>query len=129
MSASILTSVLRRDSNTVADGIDVATVADLISNERRRHVCSYAARELGSDEAATLGEIAEHVAAVEHGVDYDSGERKSVYITLYQCHIDDLVDAGVLERTEQDKLYRAGPNAEPVAGIVSHIESVVGGED
>lgn len=69
----------------------------LLSNARRRAVLRYL---LESEEAAELGTLAEHVAALENGCETDelsSDDRKRVYISLYQGHMPklakhDLVD-------------------------------------
>jgi DNA-binding transcriptional ArsR family regulator len=73
------------------------TVFELVQNQRRRDALSYLERRDGE---ATLGEMAEHIAAKENGVAVESlssSQRKRVYIGLYQCHLPKLADAGVVD--------------------------------
>lgn len=74
----------------------LGTYMDLLSSWRRRLVFSY----LGDNQRATLGEIAEHVAARENGVavgELSSNQRKRVYVALYQAHLPKMADAGVID--------------------------------
>jgi len=73
------------------------TVFTLLSNGRRRQVVR-AFQEL--EPPVTLGELAEHVAAVENDkpVTAVTGEeRRRVYTALQQRHLDQLADAGIIE--------------------------------
>ena len=76
------------------------------------------------DNSASLGELAEHVAAKENDIDrseLSSTQRKRVYIGLYQCHLpkmDDLdvvdydQDRGTVELRNGSKLLSYLPEAE-----------------
>jgi DNA-binding transcriptional ArsR family regulator len=72
-------------------------VFGLLANPRRRRVLRYL-RQYGG--TASLSEMASRIAAWENGVDVDavsSDDRKSVYTSLQQSHLDKLDEAGVVE--------------------------------
>ena len=69
---------------------------DLLSNHRRRYVLHFCKR---TDGPVTLSELAEQVAAWEQDkavAEITSAERKRVYTSLQQTHLDRLDDAGVV---------------------------------
>ena len=69
---------------------------DLLSNHRRRYVLHFCKRV---DGPVTLSELAEQVAAWEQDKDVSeitSAERKRVYTSLQQTHLDRLDDAGIV---------------------------------
>lgn len=69
---------------------------DLMSNHRRRYTVHYLRRE---DGPVSLSDLAEHVAAWELEKDVEeltSSERKTVYTSLQQTHLDRLDDAGIV---------------------------------
>lgn len=69
----------------------------LLQSERRRRAIRYL---LAADaEPIVLGDVAEAVAAEEYDTTVDrlrSEDRQRVYITLYQSHLPQLADAGVV---------------------------------
>jgi hypothetical protein len=68
-----------------------------LSNERRRYAVR-ACQEL--ETPVELGELAEYIAAEEYGKqisEITGEERRRVYTSLQQVHIDKLEDAGVIE--------------------------------
>ena len=70
---------------------------DLLSNHRRRYVLHFCKRVEGP---VSLSELAEQVAAWEQDKTIEeltSAERKRVYTSLQQTHLDRLADAGVVE--------------------------------
>jgi len=72
-------------------------VFTILSNERRRHTVR-AMQELSMP--IELGDLAEHVAAWELGKDVaaiTSTERRRVYTSLQQTHLDKLEEAGIIE--------------------------------
>jgi hypothetical protein len=74
-----------------------ADVFSLLSNQRRRYAVQ-ACQHL--DTPIELGELAEYVAAEECGKsisEITSEERRRVYTSLQQVHIDKLEEAGVIE--------------------------------
>jgi hypothetical protein len=72
-------------------------VHDLLSNHRRRYVLHYCKRTDGS---ATLSDLAEQIAAWEHEKPIEevtSAERKRVYTSLQQTHLNRMSNAGIIE--------------------------------
>ncbi|TKX80572.1 hypothetical protein [Halorubrum sp. SD626R] len=70
---------------------------DLLSNHRRRYVIHFCKQ---ADEPLTLSDLAERVAAREQDKsvpELTSAERKRVYTSLQQTHLDRLADAGMIE--------------------------------
>jgi len=70
-------------------------IFELLSNHRRRYTIRFC-KENGS---ATLAELAEYIAAIEQDkspAEISSAERKRVYTSLQQTHLDRLEDAGMI---------------------------------
>ena len=70
---------------------------DLLSNHRRRYVLHFCKR---TDGPVTLSELAEQVAAWEQDkeiAELSSAERKRVYTSLQQTHLNRLDDAGIVD--------------------------------
>lgn len=96
----------------VSDELETVTVFELLSNERRLHALLY----LSENPRSELSVVAEHVAAVEAGIDraeVATSDRKRVFISLYQAHIPRLEehgivtydsDEGVVELTGEERL-------------------------
>jgi hypothetical protein len=93
---------------------DKGEIFELLSNHRRR----YAIRFCKENGSATLSELAEHIAALEQDKslsEITSSERKRVYTSLQQTHLDRLEDAGMIrydgdeveltDRAEQLEVY------------------------
>lgn len=73
------------------------TVFEILKNRRRRDILQYL---WNHDGTAKIGELAEHIAALENDVDIaalSSSQRKRVYIGLYQCHLPKMDDAEVVD--------------------------------
>lgn len=71
-------------------------VFDILRNERRRRTLEF----LRDARTTTLSDLAEHVAARENDKpvrDLTSSERKRVYVSLYQCHLQKMAEAGVID--------------------------------
>jgi predicted transcriptional regulator len=84
---------------------------DLLSNHRRRYVLHYLQ---GNGEEASLGELADTIAAWENGVDPDEvsyDERKRVYTSLQQVHLPRMDDLGVVEFDDRAGVVEPGPAA------------------
>lgn len=110
--------------------LDIDDALAVIRNSRRRRAIRCVVETIEDDERLTLGELTEVVACAECETDdLSTQQRKRVYVSLYQTHVDDLISAGVLMPvpSEENEYYR-GPNAEPLHDIVRVIESVCGGE-
>jgi hypothetical protein len=74
--------------------IDRADCYEILANSRRRYAVRYLRER---SEPISLGELAEHVAAMENGVPVEEvtpAQRKSAYTALHQNHLAKLVDAG-----------------------------------
>ena len=72
-------------------------IFEILKNSRRREVLHFLRER---DEQVSLGELAEHVAAIENDTTTDaltSSERKRVYVGLYQCHLPKMDDIGVVD--------------------------------
>jgi len=72
-------------------------IFEILKNSRRREVLHFLRDR---DEQVSLGELAEHVAAIENDTTTDaltSSERKRVYVGLYQCHLPKMDDIGVVD--------------------------------
>ncbi len=85
-----------RTSNR-SDELSKDEIFEVLYNSRRRIVLTYLIAHEG---AATVGEMAEHIAAVENDTtvqQISSYERKRVYVGLYQNHLPMMDDVGVLE--------------------------------
>ena len=70
---------------------------DLLSNHSRRYVIHFCKE---ADEPVSLSDLAEKVAAREQDksvAELTSAERKRVYTSLQQTHLDRLADAGMVE--------------------------------
>lgn len=79
------------------DELSLSTTFELLKNRRRRETISYL---LEHDGTSTLSDLAEHIAALENGIEVielSSDQRKRVYIGLYQCHLPKMADAGLIE--------------------------------
>lgn len=76
----------------------------MLSSERRRNVIRALGR-LGDE--TNIGDLSEMTAALEYNKDIrevTSKERKRVYVGLYQTHLDQMDDAGILD-WESDRGY------------------------
>ena len=127
-------SVSNTDLDTMGEGEDqlssgtetalpLDVIFDLLANERRRRVVRYL---LAESESTTLGELAEHIAAIENDKPQSalsSTERKRVYISLYQGHLPKLDDAGAIEFDENRKTVEVGSTLDQLASYLPADES------
>jgi len=66
------------------------------------------------DGQVTLGELAEHVAAVENDTtvaQITSKERKCVYVGLYQCHLPKMDEMNIVDFNQNRGRVELGPTA------------------
>ena len=85
---------------------------EILKNERRRFVLKYFEDREGP---VALGDLAEHVAAKENDKperELTSGERKRVYVGLYQCHLPKMDDAGIVDFNRNRGRIELGENAD-----------------
>lgn len=102
-------------SGQSAEGLPLEAVFDILRNERRQQVLGYLA--VTGDDVIRIGELAEHVAAVENDVAVaalSSQQRKRVYVALYQCHLPKMADANVIEFDKDRGTIHRGRNAEQI---------------
>lgn len=126
-----LSSLLSGSATTHQSEIsaDLDTAIDLLSSRRRRHVIRFLADQPLGD-PIRFGTVVEHVASVEQGVpvaQVDSDHRKSVYVTIYQCHLDEFHDHGVAEVDEHKRLTPT-QETRAYAELLAAIEEFAGGE-
>lgn len=84
----------------------------LLSNHRRRYALQYLYR---NGESATLGELAERIAAWENDIrvgEVSSSERKRVYTSLQQIHLPRMDDMDVVEYDDRSGTVELGPAAD-----------------
>lgn len=75
-------------------------VLDALGNERRRNALRIIA-DLDDGCGVQFNEVVEMLASIEaDGDSFDSEGRQRAYVSLYQTHVPNLVDAGFLEMTE-----------------------------
>ena len=84
---------------------------EILKNERRRRVLRYLH---DNDGTATLGELAETLAAMENDTtvrQINSSQRKRVYVGLYQCHLPKMDGMDIIEFEKNRGNVALGPNA------------------
>lgn len=85
---------------------------EVLKNERRRFVLKHFTEHEGP---VALGDLAEHVAAKENDKprrELTSGERKRVYVGLYQCHLPKMDDADIVDFNRNRGRIELGENAD-----------------
>ncbi|WP_276271771.1 DUF7344 domain-containing protein [Haloarcula litorea] len=91
-------------------------VFEILKNSRRREVLKYL-RDKPRGERVALGELAEHVAAIENDTTTEaltSSQRKRVYVGLYQCHLPKMDDMGVVDFNQDRGRVEIAPAADEV---------------
>lgn len=105
-------SPLRRA--TGADTFSEETVFRILRNKRRRYALHYLKQR---DEAISVGDLAEQIAAWEHGIDvFDVSpeDRKRVYISLLQSHLPTMADSNIVVFDEENSEVRLTDDAENI---------------
>lgn len=103
---------------------DVEEAIEAINNSRRRHVLCLLDDQ---DGAMSASQLAEGIAAIEMNKqipELTSQERKRVYISLYQGHLDTLDEAGAVNYNERSKEVRATSATAGLADLVRHLENI-----
>jgi len=105
--------------------LDIDEALDVLSNERRRLVIRFIHAQ-GSGEF-DLNEVVRYITTEECGLDFDSMERKRVYVSLYQTHIEQLIEADVIQPVSDGEThqYRPGVAAEPLFSLLTTTEDVL----
>jgi len=97
-----------------------ALVLSLLSNERRMLVIE----ALSGNDCSTIREVADRIAREETDGDPGSSERKKYYISLYQCHMPKMDDAGIVEWDKRSGEVQPGENYEHVRSILNNVLSM-----
>lgn len=95
-------------------------IFDALKASRRRAVLRYLDENGGT---ATTGTLAEHIAAMENGVDVSaisSSQRKRVYVALYQAHLPRMADFGIVEYDSDRGNVRLCDRADRVLSYLYH---------
>lgn len=85
------------DSTESAPRLPKDELFHLLQNERRRQAIQYV---LQRDGVVDMRDISDQLAAIENNVEVaalTSAQRKRVYVSLYQCHLPKLDEAGVID--------------------------------
>lgn len=84
----------------------------VLSNRRRIHVVQYLL-EADPEPPVDVGELAQAVAAIEHGKDpeaVNSAEKHRIYVSLMQGHLDRLHQEDVIRYDSERSEVCPGPN-------------------
>lgn len=76
----------------------IEEIIDALNSPRRRHIIDF----LGEHGSAHFNDVVEYVADQEFDGDYDSEERRRVYISIYQTHAPLLDEYGLAEYRGSD---------------------------
>jgi hypothetical protein len=98
-------------------------IFDVLSNHRRRRVLQYLER----NEQALVGELAEHIAAIENKkaiTALSSQERKRVYIALYQSHLPKMASADVVQYDKDRGTVELAAAAAELCSLLAIYESI-----
>ena len=110
--------------------LTVGEICDLLSSARRRAALRLLlARDDG--DGVPLGELTDAIAAHEADVDDPDAvgdqQRKRVYVSLYQCHLPALADAGVVE-TGRDNIIHTTPETVRVHEALTTLTASAAGD-
>jgi len=90
-------------------------IFDVLQNQRRRYVLQYLER---FDEPVSLSDLATQVAAWEYQIDVEevsNDQKKRVYTTLQQTHLERMEEAGIVEYDAKENLIRRTPHTEELS--------------
>lgn len=96
---------------------------EILRNPRRRHALRILARRDGT---IGLTDLASEVASIENDKrpdDVSSAERKRVYISLYQCHVSKMVEAGTIEYDADTRVVEITPWGADLAEVLESFEA------
>ncbi|PSP85562.1 hypothetical protein BRC96_02200 [Halobacteriales archaeon QS_6_64_34] len=102
------------EAESEPEPLSLDLVFEILKNSRRREVIHYL-RDHEADERVSLGELAEHVAAIENDTTTNqltSSQRKRVYVGLYQCHLPKMDDMGVVDFNQDRGHVALAPQAD-----------------
>lgn len=95
-------------------------MATIISNDRRRHIIQIL--DHGPSDISTLSET---IAEREVGPNYGTQDRKRVYVSLHQTHLEKLAHVGIVIRERQD--VRPGRNHAAAMAAIQSLDDYVRG--
>jgi len=110
-------AVLRRDQKPTAPGVSIEERFEILRNERRR--MTIMVLDSIDDDSIPLSDLAELVAERENGEEYDYGERKAMYTSLYQSHLSKLDEAGIVDYDQH--LVHVGPNHDVFVDLIDYV--------
>jgi len=116
---------VERAASRPAEDLTKGEIFDVLRNQRRRYVLQYLKR---MDDPVELGELATQVAAWEYDTSVDevsSEQRKRVYTTLQQTHLDKMDEAGIVEYDADRGVIRS---TDQTADLSIYLEIVPGRE-
>lgn len=99
-------------TETDTDGLQPAAMLEILSNKRRRCAIAYLTE---NDDPLEFRDVVDHVASIELGkppeqISYD--ERKTVYTSLQQTHMDTLDKHNVIEYDRKTGTIRTTEHAD-----------------
>lgn len=118
----MLMNVSRNDRQRTDLSLD--EVCHLLQSRRRRDLLRYLADH---DDPVPLSDVAEQMAAAENDSDPDQitpEQRKRVYISLYQNHIPQLEEAGIVEYDSDDATVVGRPPAQHLYEAIIRLQTV-----
>lgn len=117
-------SLIGGDSQPQLD-LDIDEALDVLSNKRRRLAIRFIHVQGGGE--FDLNEVVRYIATEEYGHDFDSMERKRVYISMYQTHIEQLVEADVIQPVSDGETHQYRPDvaAESLFSLLTTAEDVL----
>lgn len=101
-----------QDQEVEPEPLPLDVIFEILKNKRRRLVLRFIKEQ--EETPVDLGELAEHVAALENDKSVSaltSGERKRVYVGLYQCHLPKMNDADIVDFNRNRGTIELGENA------------------
>jgi hypothetical protein len=121
-----LLSIVRSSTNTPAGGPDLPEedVWEVFRNPRRRAVIQYVA-SLNEDDVIALGALVDDLSHQEYGRGYASSDRKCMYNSLYQVHLEKLDDIQAVEYDPDRGVVRPGAAAGHLARALDAASEVL----
>jgi DNA-binding transcriptional ArsR family regulator len=120
-----LTGATNEDGPQEKPSLDVQTMWELLSNKRRRltilALAEHGRGYTGMGPYVSIGSIADVLVTASRG----SPNRKSVYVCLYQTHLDQLEEAGIIEYNEQGTKVRPQLPLYYLESILLEMEQVI----
>lgn len=100
----------------------IGDLMHLLSCERRRLAIEYA---VDTDDSFALRDLADWVAKQEFEAP-ETSDRQAVYITVYQNHLEKLIEAGAIRRAGHNR-YARGSNAQQLLDVIERVGEVLEG--